>query len=768
MAYFNQNNSNVTKGMNEKEDEQQQLAGPTGVQLTSGGVNNTTAPSAPTPQAPKAASSGMAPSFGAYTKANQGAATNKLANAAQSNVQNLGNQAQTSITQATNKFGQKVDAGTLKNRYQAVQDVANTVNTARNISAPAQAQPSIKQDLQNNNTVKSGQVATNTGIVPPVVQQPQAPTAIDQSQIDRFKEVINAKYQGPESLRQSGLYNPAQKNVAQASQAVQNSSTAQGREELLRQMYEKRGDYTRGLNKLDTSLLNSSKSGVQNLQNTADNFKNVANDLTKAQINSTNLAQNRTQEIKDIQEQARNTFTQGKQAEEAATEERLAAVVKDWDKLPEHFRDIIRNKATANQAIQKENTAKLQADPAYQKALAAKKAAEAMKPQGTSIGHLIASNLDKKRAIQAADKTISDMQNASKVNMNSINLSPEEAAILGIQSGEGLYNLGADAIKTAAYDKEKLISRDEQARQSALAALAGLDQSNRLDTTLKYGNAQKAGTQSAIDALDLAGTRAGLNEAEKDFRKTAEETNLIGRGLKKVSRGNAWGKKTKTYTASVGGNAGDFLEKAGYDLDSENMNQGNIANQKEALLRAALSSSTTNRNNADLEDSQKILGGAGQGAAAGASIGSVIPGVGTAIGAAIGSSIGMMAGGGSVDNLQNSSDLINGYAPGVGKAIQDTRAFLGNNVKNATSFLGSDISKGLGGAVGGIDASAMKAYGSAIAKDRAIKDLNKKYTGFLDSQGFENRFTVGNNDVTSTRMTALQQLLANLDKTNKG
>jgi hypothetical protein len=329
MAYYNQNSNPATnaQGMNEKKDEEQQQGANAPVQLSNG-----SAPAAPMtmqaqPQAnanvTKPASSGMGAGFQAYTKANQGKATNNLAQAAQSNVQNLGQQAQTSINQATNKFGQKVDAGSLANRQQAVQDVAAAVQAARQTTVPA-------PQAQN-------------GVVPPAAQ-PQANQFgnVNQDQANRFKEVINAKYQGPESLRQSGLYAPAQQNVQAANQAAQNSQTAQGREELLRQMYEKRGDYNRGLNKLDTSLLNSSKQGVANLQQTAGQFKNINNDLNKAQMNSGALAQNRASEIQNIQNQARNTFTQGKQAEEAATDQRLASVIKDWDKLPEHFREIIR------------------------------------------------------------------------------------------------------------------------------------------------------------------------------------------------------------------------------------------------------------------------------------------------------------------------------------------------------------------------------------------------------------------------------------------
>lgn len=698
MAYFNQNNQNTgTKGMNEKEDEQQQSSA---VQL-SGGTTNSVAPAAPvSSQQPKAASSGMGPGFQAYTKANQGGATNKLVNAAQTNVQNLGQKANNSINQATNKFAQKVDAGSLKNRYQAVQDVANAVNSARNLTA-APAPQAQSQMVTANNVPAAAQAARAGQANPADFQSPAAPVApsIDQAQTDRFKEVINAKYQGPESLRQSGLYNPAQQNVTQANQAVQNSGTAQGREELLRQMYEKRGDYSRGLNKLDTSLLNSSKAGVQNLQNTAQNFKNITNDLSKAQINSSNLAQNRTNEIKNIQEQARNTFTQGKQDEEAATEARLAAVVKDWDKLPEHFRDIIRNKEANNKAATEANLNQVRGSDEYKQAQQALAAANGM-PRGAA----------KNNAIAQAQAAISQLENNAVVGPNSVTLGDAEAQILGLQSGEGLYNLGADAIKTAAYDKEKLISRDEQARQAALSSLAGLDLSNRLDTNLKYRNADIAGTQSATDALDLAGTRAGINEAEKNFREQAKNTTLVGSGKKKNKTSG------KTYYATERANMGDLLDKAGYDLDSElNQNLGN----------ADILNNLSKANKSQVSGDPSGVAGA------------------------------IDAYGGTINNLGDGQSLAQNAMDAYG-------SMTGLNAVTGALGLGS-----FGNAVGGLFGGGANSKASkAKAKQNAFKDLQNKVNSNLQASGFENRFDVSNNDVTNTRLNALQQLLANMDKTN--
>jgi hypothetical protein len=756
MAFYNQNpNNNGGQGMNNPEDEDQQNSG---LSLTSGIVNNASAPAA---NVAKPATSGMGAGFQSYAKANQGAAQNNLSQAAASNVQRLGQQASTSINQATNKFGQKVDAGSLKNRQQAVQDVANAVQSARQITAP---------------------------------QTGAALGQVDQDQVNRFKEVINSRYQGPESLRQAGLYTGAADKVSTAVQANKNAATAAGREELLRSMYEKRGDYTRGLNKLDTALLNSNKQGVQGLQNAVQAQGNHQDNLNKAQIASANLSQNRAQEIKGIQEQARNAFSEGKKAEEAATDARLSQVVKDWEKLPEYFRDVIRSKANTNKTIldnevNKFKSANADAYSTYDRLFAEKQAADKALSQAKWAASGGASAFDgggmNEQQVAAAQKNLQTAQERAnainsqfsgasqqkatldqqlsvlqnKFNPDAIIFNPFEAGVLGVQSGEGLYNLGADAIKSSVADKTRLVSKDEQARQAALAALAGLDQSNRLDTNLLYSDAAKAGTQTAADALDLAATRAAINSAEQNFRDTAQGTNLTGHGSKKVSRGNAFGKKTKTYTASVGGNVGDFLEGSGYDLDAP-LAQGQDPAKGRALLDAALAASNTKRNgDVDIQDANKTIVGGAAGAATGAQIGSLFGGVGAVPGAIVGGTLGQYAGSGTMDNLQSATDILNAYAPGVGKSIQDARTGLGN-------LAGSVLGKGIGGAVGGINSSAMRAFGESIAKESAIKDLERQYTGFLDNQGFDNRVAVANADAVTTRLNALQQLLASMDKAN--
>jgi hypothetical protein len=788
MAYYNQDdpNSSLTKGMNTPEEDPNQKQSATGQPMSlttqSATVGNSAAQaqSAPTSAAPKQAStpsSGMGTGFQNYAKANQGNAQNTLNQAVAKNVQAKSQIANSSINQANTSFQNKIDQGSLANRQQAVQDVNNITNAARNVQYQA---PDIQTQLGDKyseyqaklNAINSRPMPMDTGDGSShqsaaaqkqadlaalnsqyKVQTQTAPSkntqqimnaapsqftktdniAQGQSELSddlkrRFEEVINAKYQGPESLRQAGLYQGAADKVSTAQNALDQTKNALGRQELLRNMYESRGDYTRGLNNLDSALLNQSQQGVQNLQNVAKEQGNVQNKLDQAQLGSAYAAQNRANEIGNIRQQAMNTFSEGKKAEETATDNRLNDVVANWDKLPQHFKDIINNKGAANQQILDAKIADYNkthqaADPA---ALAA--AQKAITQAGYVPGNITSTYLRSKmlasqqKAAHAKydgvlnqQKAYDDGLNSLKTNFNSnqVALNPVEAAILGVNSGEGIYNMGADAIKTGVADKEKLVSKDEQHRQAALAQLAGLDRSSQLDTNLKYGDVNKAGTQSALDALDLAGTRAALNEGEKNFQDYATNATLTGFGAKKNKTNG------KRYYAQESANLGNLLKNAGYNFGDP----ASADNAGNADLLKRLSNVT----HTDVSGDPNGLGGAGS------AIGDSLDFDGKSVG----------------ENVLNLAT----FTP-QGMALNAITGALGlGNASNA-------IAGALG--FGGANTAESKADAAQFARE----DLQNKIKGAISSSGFQNRIGVESNTVTDPRVAALQQLLANLDKTN--
>lgn len=609
------------------------------------------------------ASSGTFTNLRQYINANQG---NKIGSAVGQKVSNTATGAQKSIEQGQTSFGQKVEQGTLANRENAVSDIKSIVQKARGTSAQPQTAPSPSAQPQ---------AAPNTINPVPVVAPAAAPAAApDYTQgldTQRFQDVINAQYKGPESLRSSGLYDPISQKVQTAQSKINQAQTASGREDLLKDTFSQNRQYNRGQNKLDSLLLNTSKEGVQGLLDQRAKAGNLQQALQSAENTSSNLATNRANEIKGLQSQARETFTGEQKAEREATDARLANVVQDWDKLPEYFKDILRNKEKDNTQFGAAAADKLKAENNY--------------------------NSQKSRL----DEQVSALQSDKRFN-----LSPEEAAMLGIQSGEGLYNLGEEAIRTNLSDKEKLISRDEQARQFALSQLAGLDTSRMLDTNVKYSDLAKAGTQSAADALDLKGTRDTINEAEKNFREQVQGQKIVGTGSKKNKTSG------KRYYSQAEANLGDVFKNAGYKFDSPLSDRIGNAN-----MIKGIGQSTGMQGD---EDNFGLIGEATN------------PYTG---------------------NSSTTSKLVQGTVDSMSVGIVPLLRGLGINtpLNNIGSVFG-----------GGANSRGSK----AIAASGAQKDLQNKIQSAIAQTGFENRANVADTEQTRSRAEALRAILAKMDKTN--
>lgn len=710
------------QGMNQ---QQQQQAGGTA-------LGQTSAQPTPNQQAvgqankvnPKAGS-GTFTNLRQYVSANQG---NRIASAASQNIARTAQGAEKGIQQGMDSFGRKLEQGSLQNRDTAVQDVRSMAQQARQVTAPAQQAQAPQQPAQTPQ--QNQQIPAPSPELPPGVEMlapiqtmaeptvqnqqtpPTSPTAPEQSvqtaqdmygnllqdfDTKRFQDVINAKYQGPDSLRQAGIYDSLYGRTQKAQEMVNQAETAGGREDLLKNLFGRDREYTRGQNKLDALLLNTSPEGVQSLLQEKERVGSLQDKLGQAQSASQNMADQRKQELRNIVNDSRGVFTEEQKAEALATEQRIDNVVGNWNKLPDHFKNLIE------------------------------------KNKGGPL-------------------TINEM----------------EQALLGVQSGEGFYNLGSDLIKTNQAERDRLVSRDEQLRQATLAQLAGLDQSNLLNRTLRYEDASRAGTQSALDALNTQGIRNALDEAERNFRNTAAGTTLTGQGHKQVSRGNAFGKKTQNYYAETSANVGELLRKAGYDMNNMTPQQTKSLLDNQDLLRSLGQQSLGTEFS---DEGSNVLGstaqGAAQGAAMGASIGSIVPGVGTAIGAAagtgVGATLGAYQGSGTIDPYQQMQDMIGELGlGGVANTAQQTRnaagdlagVFVDNDLTRALG-LGS-LGSGIKSAISGIDTKAMKQYGDSMAQDFARQDLERKYGSFLQGQGFDNRLRTLSEESLGTNIADTQ------------
>jgi hypothetical protein len=322
-------------------------------------------------------------------------------------------------------------------------------------------------------------------------------------------------------------------------------------------------------------------------------------------------------------------------------------------------------------------------------------------------------------------------------------LSPVEAAILGVSSGEGLYNIRPEDIQTAKAERDRLVTKDELSRQLALSQLAGTDLSRELQKDLLYTDLEKAGTQNLASSLDVDSFRKLLNESQKKFKESAEGTTLTGTGKKTVSRGNISGTKKKTYYAQQQGNVADMLRQAGYDVSNLDPSEAKSLLSNKDLLNRYLGATSTSRDQEGSNLDQVARDYAAQAALASNPI--------TAPLAALK----------SMDTVQGLLEELG--LGGVSEGISDVRNVAASPFTGIGNIAGNnvvgDIFKGVGGAIGGIDAGEMKSHGTGKAKQIAIKDLQKKYEDYLRSQGFENRTNIADTETTRARSQALQDLL---------
>lgn len=713
----------------QQEQDQQQSQAPIPVGANTGASSapssSSTANKAPSTTPNAKAGSGLFTNLNRYIDANKG---NRIASSASQNIKSSAEAVRKGIQQGSAAFGEKVEQGSLKNRDTAVQDVRTAAQQARNLNAPLNAieQPKntgtqVLQDL----TPKPSQAsqASQTPTPPPGVtaleteplqttepigqEQPSAPpvsvenpamTAQDLygnilQDVDtkRFQDVINAQYEGPKSLRQAGIFDPLQDRVQTTQNRLDQTRTASGREDLLTDLFGRNREYTRGQNKLDSLLLNTSEEGIDQLAQAREGAGNLQQRLQDAQNESQNFANARKQEIARIAQDARGAFTEEQQAEIAQTNEYLDNIEAEWNTLPEYYKDIIRNSSDGP-----------------------------------------------------------------------IDFNDMEMAVLGIRQGDGFYNLGENAIKTGVRDNEKLITRDQQLRQAALAELASLDRQNLLNDNLMYADASKAGTQNIFDSLDTGGTRDALTEAEKQFRQEALNTMLVGRGSKKVSRGNMFGKKTKTYHSEVRDTAANLLRELGYDVNEDNVQEMSMSLLDRPDLMQNLGLTTASSEVIGGEGGAPVLTSAAAGAGTGASLGSAIPGVGTAIGAAAGGAAGAALGANSLDANQIYVDVLRELGLSeVADTMQGVRNTAGDIYDRTAGgildglglgFVGS----GIGGAISGIDTNAMRDYGTGLAKQFAGEDLKNKFENFLQNQGFENRARLSNPEEAQQNVDTIQ------------
>lgn len=588
------------------------------------GASQPSQPAMPMPKQPKAGTGTFA-NLRNYLQAAQGGGQQRVAQAATQQVQKLGAGAQKGTQQAQEAFGRRMEAGSLKGMETAAQEAKGIVGTAKGVTY--QAPPAPAPQTQAAAPVEGQAPTAPVAAQPPA--QPQQYFAPEQTQ--RFAEIINAQYQGPASLQQAGLYEQAAQKARTAQEAAQKTQTALGREQLLKDVFGRTRDYSRGVSKLDALLLNASQEGVKQLQEQAQPAAKAQEALQAAQNLSANEAAQRQAAIEGIRSGARQELTGAREAEEQAVESRLSQVVENWSQLPDYFKQILK---------------------------------------------------DREKGAMA--------------------LSEQEAGLLGIKAGQGLYNLTPEElVQTNIAERARLISKDELSRQLALQQLAGTDVSRELQKDLLYTDLEKAGTQTAEDAINRKAVQDTLAAQEKAFREQAAGQNIVGEGSKKHKSTG------KRYYAQETANLKDLLEKAGYDFNAD-------------IGAGATGSVETDKDAPEMNRD-----------------------------------VGQVNLGGVLDPYSsNQSALAKGAT-----LYQDLAS---GGLTAGLRALGFDATGAVAGALGLSGPSSR--YAKNIAAQGARQDLQRKVTQALEQAGFANRAAIGETEATKARQAALQQILAAREK----
>ena len=553
-------------------------------------------------------------------------------------------------------------------------------------------------------------------------QQPaEAPvqTGIDESQ---FGNILNAQYQGPRNLTETGnIYSQLQKQATKSADMGKLTQTEEGRGQLLKDINTRGGrQYGAGMSKLDSMLMGQQPSQIADIMNEGSDIGTSQDIMGRMSQQSQDLAGQRATEVEATKNQARESFKNLAAERHGQVDSRIGDVVENWDKLPQHYRDIFSD-------------------------------------QNGSIDL---------SAIEAAT-----------LGMDG------DTRLFNMVDKFGADNLfgGVEADKTKLISTEEQGNLD---RLSVLAGLSQDGNAKDLYDRGEYIDPSKAGTQSAFDALNLENFADKLEQTEKDFQKDIDQTQT-GQGHKKVSRGNWRGTTTKNYYATAQDKlanqlgaqqerAIDQITQQNPDLTREqaqeiaqNSGYGYKAGEIDRLntqpeLLKALGDLSENYN-VDTGEIDASKGNLNQFGGGGPEVKDVLTGRGdTWLEEGMFGEAGQDLARGVTDMLKRPEELTDG----VGNFLKDeVGGDLGNLAGNVTGEIGKALGSYLSG-FGGIDTGAMAKMGNAVAMDQAQNKLQSKLESEQNRLGTSNIANVTNNDATVDRTRALMELLKNLDKSN--
>lgn len=374
-----------------------------------------------------------------YLDANK-SQSSKLGDQVSGQIQNTIQGAHQDVDALSSKFRQEADSGQIAN-------IQNAVNEAKGIT----------------DTAATG----NAG-------------AVSQDQTQRFGEIANAQYQGPNALIETDLYEPTYAKIKQAQSYSDLSKDESGSQQLLKDIYKDQGtNYTSGQNRLDSYLLNSQENR-QKLSDARVDAGNLEQDFANADLEAAQYAANQKALADSTREAARQNLISTQTDRNSQIEAELNAISKDWKSEYNEYLNLLKN-----------------------------------------------SN-----------------------NGQNLQLTDEQAARLGVDKGQRIYNLlNSKAGNTAEqyltmqeFDPNKVISKDQQAQLAALDQLAGTF-GGALQNKYTQANLAETLDKATAFAADKFGLSA--KQADEVFNAASKIANMVAEAS---SGANIW---TKTLPVQV-------------------------------------------------------------------------------------------------------------------------------------------------------------------------------------------------------------------------
>lgn len=473
-------------------DEEQKKKAEQNGQINLSGSSNTInqAAQSVTPTAPKPVGrSGSWTNLDTYLNANKDNAET-MGNTLASNISNTGSAVRTGLQNTQSDYNTLVDKGTLKNLDTAKADSDSIVRQARTANQEAQ---------------------------------------VNDDQVNRFKDISNATYAGPNSLDASQYYSDTQSKLSKAKDYQNNAQSDEGRFNLLQEMFN-RPSYSQGQKSFDNLLIQGNQQAKTNIKGAADSLSDLQSSWDQANTDAATVAAQRLAATNDARQFAQNSLSTNRNERSNEVDTSLADINNRWSDEYNQFNNILSSYSGGDLELTKDQADKLGV-----------------------LRQLAPSNLSQKMTPKDQGPIYAQTQ-----LFNTLKNTPA-SSYLDLQ----------------AFDANKVIDKNQFAQLSALDKLAN---QYGLASSSKFVDGSQAGTLGLDNNFDASRFGVEATKQQSDFNRYAQGANFTGEGSDSQSyRSSPISTDSVTRNSNLSANLGNILNGAGYtDNNAKGVDTNNL------------------------------------------------------------------------------------------------------------------------------------------------------------------------------------------------